>query len=451
MDRKVIREKEKRALIVFTREPVPGKTKTRLMPYLSPQQCADLHMCFLRDIYREARRTDADIMVAYEGDSYENLSTVFGKSREYVRQSGDGLGPRMDNAIRHALDRGYEKAVLIGTDIPELTAASIRKAFDLLDDADVVLGPTADGGYHLIGMKDVHPEAFGVKAYGNSTVLQETLKAIETSGFRAVCGDEYHDLDVREDAAGYRARMALDRRLQHSYTGRFLRDCATVSVIIPVYNESATIAKMTEQLSPYINDAEILFVDGGSIDDTVSQIGSRFTVLTGAKGRAAQMNLGAEKSTGDILLFLHCDSLIPPDITGEVRRCLAKNVYGCFGVRFPSRNFFMLTNRVISNHRAWKRGLPFGDQGIFMPRELFFSAGMFPEIPIMEDYEFGRRLRSAGIRPGRTRKRITTSARRYGGNTLSILRTEYLMWDLRRMYRRGADIQEILRRYKDIR
>lgn len=444
-------EKKNRALIVFTREPVPGKTKTRLMPYFTPRQCADIHIGFLKDIYKEARRTGADIIVAYDGETNACLKKIFGRGREYIRQTGDDLGIRMDNALRYALDQGYEKAVLIGTDIPELTAASIRKAFDLLDDADVVLGPTADGGYHLIGMKEPHPEVFAVKAYGNSSVLQETLKAAEAGGSKAVCGDEYHDLDVREDAAGYRERMTKSKRLQRSHTGRFLRDNATVSVIVPVYNESSTICQMTAQLRPYMDDAEILFVDGGSTDDTVSRIDSGFTVLTGAKGRAAQMNLGAQKSSGDILLFLHCDSVLPPDMTGEVRRCLAKNAYGCFGVRFPSRNFFMLTNRVISNHRAWRRGLPFGDQGIFIPRELFFRNGMFPEIPIMEDYEFGIKLRAAGIRPGRTKRRITTSPRRYGSNTLSILKTEYLMWNLRRMYRRGTDIQEILRKYKDIR
>ena len=97
------------------------------------------------------------------------------------------------------------------------------------------------------------------------------------------------------------------------------------------------------------------------------------------------------------------------------------------------------------------RGLPFGDQGIFISRELFFDMGGFPEIPIMEDYEFGRKLKAAGIRPGRTEKRITTSARRYGKGTLSILRTEFSMWKLRKMYRNGMPAEEVSRRYRDIR
>ena len=441
----------KNALIIFTREPVPGKTKTRLMPYLSPQQCADLHLCFLRDIYREAYKTGADIIVSYDGEEPVLLKSVFGNGCRYIRQQGDGLGTRMALAIGFALDLGYEKAVLIGTDIPEIRADSLADAFKILDEDDLVIGPTEDGGYYLIGMKKLYNEAFNVRKYGGSSVLNETLQGLKDCGISAGLADAYQDMDEREDLAGYRRRMIHDIRLRNSHTGIFLRDNAAVSIIIPVYNEASTIRRMISQMEPYKDDAEILFVDGGSTDGTAGIIEEVFPVLTGTKGRAAQMNRGAAESTGDILLFLHCDSILPPDITGEVRRCMAGHEYGCFGVRFPSRNLFMFTNRVISNHRAWMRGLPFGDQGIFISRELFFDMGGFPEIPIMEDYEFGRKLKAAGIRPGRTEKRITTSARRYGKGTLSILRTEFSMWKLRKMYRNGMPAEEVSRRYRDIR
>lgn len=441
----------KNALIIFTREPVPGKTKTRLMPYLSPQQCADLHLCFLRDINHEACKTGADIIVSFDGEEMVLLESVFGKDCKYIRQHGDGLGARMEEAIRYVLGLGYEKAVLIGTDIPEIKAGSLTKAFDLLDAGDVVLGPTVDGGYYLIGMKKLYPEAFNIKKYGGGTVLEETLQTLKGCGASVSLADRYQDMDERADLAGYRQRMIHNVKLRNSFTGKFLCDNARVSIIIPVYNETSTIRQMLSQLMPYKDKAEILFVDGGSTDDTADLIEEEFDLLTGAKGRAAQMNLGAAKSTGDILLFLHCDSVLPPDITGQVRRCIARHEYGCFGVRFPSRNLLMLTNRIISNHRAWMRGLPFGDQGIFISRELFFEAGQFPEIPIMEDYEFGRRLRTAGIRPGRTEKRITTSARRYGKGTISILRTEFSMWKLRKMYRSGVPVEEISRIYRDMR
>lgn len=444
-------KKKETALIVFTREPTAGKTKTRMMPYYESGQCADLHLCFIRDIYREIRKIDADIIVSYTGGDPIKLRSVFGESVLYTEQKGDDLGLRMYNALKDVFEMEYEKVLLIGTDIPELRAESVEYAFSLLEGDDVVLGPTADGGYYLVGMKSLHEEAFDVKHYGGSTVLDDTVRSLEKAGLSIALTDTYHDMDDRDDLAGYLRRMRTERRLRSSETGKFIKANAKISIIVPVYNEAATIRRMCDQLMQYRSCAEIFFVDGGSTDDTVKIIGDKFPVLSGVKGRAAQMNQGAEKSSGDILFFLHCDSILPPKALDEIRECIAENEYGCFGVKFASSNFFMLTNRVISNHRAWSRGLPFGDQGIFIGRELFFDMGMFPDIPIMEDYEFSRRLLSAGIKPGRTRHRISTSARRYGNSTLSILKTEYKMWNLRKKYRAGTDIEEISSMYRDIR
>lgn len=444
-------KRNKKALIVFTREPAAGKTKTRMMPYYRSGQCADLQLSFIRDIYRELRTVDADIIVSYTGGEPLKLRSVFGDKKDYIEQRGEDLGHRMYYALEDTFALGYEKAVLIGTDIPELRAKSINAAFDKLENSDVVLGPTADGGYYLIGMKELHREAFDVRHYGESSVLKDTVTSIDKADYGIAFADTYHDMDNREDLAGYLRRMRNDRRLRTSATGRFIKANATISIIVPIYNEASTIRRMMDQLMQYRSAAEIIFVDGGSTDDTLKIIDDRFTVLTGAKGRAAQMNLGAEKSSGDILFFLHCDSVLPPRALDEIRDCFADNEYGCFGVQFASSNFFMFTNRIISNHRAWNRGLPFGDQGIFISRELFFDMGMFPDMPIMEDYEFARRLAASGIKPGKTRHRISTSARRYGRGTLSILRTEYKMWSLRRKYREGMDIQEIAKAYKDIR
>ena len=112
-----------------------------------------------------------------------------------------------------------------------------------------------------------------------------------------------------------------------------------------------------------------------------------------------------------------------------------------------------LTNSIISNHRALFRKIPFGDQGIFIDRDLFFNAGLFPEIPLMEDYEFSLRMKQCkGAKgPGLTKKWLITSARRYGTGTGSILKTELCMWKLRRMYRSGTDAVLLNSMYDDIR
>lgn len=452
------------ALIIFTREPVPGMTKTRLMPEFTPEQCAEFHKCFLRDISKEMKKADADIFVAYTGGEPAFLKKTFRRAFKEGRtfeQNGTDLGERMENAFRHVLGLGYDKAVLIGTDIPEIGAETIEAAFDSLDGSDIVMGPTADGGYYLIGMKEARHEAFDVRLYGIGTVFDETMESVRSAGLSASQVRAYSDIDDPDDLARLRERMVYDKGLRCSQTGRALTRNAVISVIIPVYNEAGIIDSMTDQLKRCCDDAEFIFVDGGSTDGTLEKLeraadeaeraGIRFRMIRSEKGRGVQMNRGAVESSGDILFFLHCDCRLPEDFISEIRACMAEHPYGCFGLSYDSHNFFMLTNRIISNHRAWSRGIPFGDQGIFMDRKLFFDMGMYPEIPLMEDYEFSLRMKAAGYRPVGTRQRMIGSSRRYGSSTAGILRTEAIMWCLRRQYRKGVDPGKLSELYKDVR
>ena len=448
------KDKSKNAYVIFTREPVPGHTKTRLMPYYTAEKCAELHKCFLRDIADEMKGGNFDLAVAYTGGDPLFLQDVFGKNARYIEQRGDSLGQRMENAISDVLAMGYERVVLTGSDIPELEADTIETAFALLSACDVVIGPTADGGYYLLGMKQLHHEAFDVKTYGISTVFEETVSSVRNVGLTVEAVDEYNDIDTREDLMEFRRRVTEDAVLRRTNTARFVTDNLKISVIIPTFNEEKTAGYMKRQLKDHAggrDDVEIIFVDGGSTDETLPILGDDYRVISTKKARGAQLDLGAMNSSGDVLFFLHCDSVLPPDFIAEIKNCMLSHSYGCFGIRFSSRNLFMFTNRFISNYRAFVRGIPFGDQGIFIDRDLFFETGMFPDSSLMEDYEFSMRLRRYGIRPGMTRKRILTSARRYGKGTGSILSTEFRMWNLRRLYRKGRTAEELISKYKDIR
>jgi rSAM/selenodomain-associated transferase 2 len=224
-----------------------------------------------------------------------------------------------------------------------------------------------------------------------------------------------------------------------------------ISIIIPIYNEEKTIEKLIGTLEPLKGQCEILFVDGGSTDRTLEILGDRYPVIHSQKGRAWQMNLGAEKSTGDVLFFLHCDSEVPSSALEEIEHVMKNHRAGCFGIAFHSWHFFMFTCRVISNHRIKDRKVMFGDQGIFVDRELFFEVGMFPEIPIMEDYQFSLTLKERGIKLGMTKHRIYTSARRFEGNTIQKLKIMWKMNRLRAQYRDGVPIEQIAEQYKDVR
>ena len=444
----------KKAVIIFTRIPVPGKTKTRMMPALSAEKCAHLHTCFLRDIHATCRMVPADVFVSYapeDGDKLQTLTDILGRKLSYFPQEGDTLGQRMYHAVHKILQMGYDKCVLIGTDIPELQPGHLEHAFRVLENRDIVFGRTEDGGYYLVGMKKAWKEAFGLQTYGVSTVFADTLRNLEKAGITVGYTDTLQDMDTPADLQSYRRRMRLDDRLKHTCTGRYLAANSRISIIVPIYNEEKLIGQMLDQLRPLRKRCEIILVDGGSTDCTLEKIPSEFRLIHTGKSRAAQMNAGAEASGGDVLFFLHCDSELPAHPLEQIREVMRDFQAGCFGIAFHSWNFFMFTCRVISNHRIKDRKVMFGDQGIFIERELFFEIGMFPDLPVMEDYQLSLTLKEQGIKLGMTRKRIYTSDRRFPPGTVGKLRLMWKMNRLRKMYRDKVPIREISDMYRDIR
>lgn len=443
---------KQKALIIFTRVPKPGQTKTRLMPYFTPNQCAKLHTCFLKDIAKICKETDADIFVCHTPeDEGQILHHIFGMDATYFLQEGEGLGERMYTAIDQVLKKGYESCLLMGTDVPEVTRKDMNKAFQKLQEKDVVFAPVADGGYYLVGMCKAYKEVFEKKTYGHANVFEDTLEGLRESNISVGIIDEKHDIDTREDICGFRDRMRGNQALQKSETGKYLMRTSKISIIVPIYNEETTIQALLSQLRKLKDQCEILLVDGGSTDRTLELIDADFTVLHSEKGRAKQMNLGAKESTGNILFFLHCDSELPEKPLEQIRYVMKDYRFGCFGIAFHSKNFFMFTCRVISNHRIKDRKVVFGDQGMFMDRELFFEVGMFPDIPLMEDYQFSLTLKERGVKIGIAKKRIYTSARRFPKGTLPKLKEMWKMNRLRKKYRDGVDIETIAELYRDVR
>ena len=192
----------KRAVICLTRVPIAGKTKTRLMPLLGGARCAALHTAFLQDLSQVYQSLQADLFVAYTPeDGWEQLREIFPTATAFFPQCPGGLGERMDTAIQSVLDRGYEACVLTGSDLPALQALHFERAFAALQSADLVIGPSLDGGYYLIGMKRPCPELFMNQAYGGSNVFESTCRAANKAG-RTIdsvlpCGDVDTPGDLR--------------------------------------------------------------------------------------------------------------------------------------------------------------------------------------------------------------------------------------------------------------
>jgi len=451
------------AVILFTRVPEAGTTKTRLMPYFNKYECEKLQTAMLKDIYIQCKIAGADIFISYTPEDKEDrLYQILGDKCKCFLQKGDGLGERMYNAFKYVFAKGYKSCVLIGSDIPMLTANDIKEGFRQLKYNELVFGKTADGGYYLTGMKkpvrdvfDIEAENGKKSAYGHSRVWENTFSRLKAKGFKIGYTKTLHDIDLKSDINYHISMMRSIKKLQKTNTGKYLLKKRRISVIIPVYNEGKNIRNFLNQLNTLYGKCEIIFVDGGSNDDTKDILNScncgRYKVLSSPKGRAFQMNEGAKASCGDILFFLHCDSELPDKVPEHIRYVMKDFEAGCFGIAFRSKNPLMLICRIISNHRIKDRKVMFGDQGIFIDRELFFKAGKFPEIPIMEDYGFSLTLKEMGIRLGIAKKRIYTSERRFPDGNYDKLRLMWKMNRLRKMYRDGIDVNIISSLYRDMR
>ena len=217
----------KKALICFTRVPKPGVTKTRLLPVLAPEQCAALHWSFLKDLADVYAGMDAHLFVAYTPDpDWEQLKSVF-PDAGFLPQNGQDLGKRMYRAIRTVLELGYESVVLTGADLPMMGTAHLESGFAALEDADIAMGPTSDGGYYLIGMKQPHKSVFHVEGYGGSSVWENTVAAAENAGLTVAAAMTCDDVDTPEDLRQLAASVN-----PATHTGKYLEILKQEGVIL---------------------------------------------------------------------------------------------------------------------------------------------------------------------------------------------------------------------------
>jgi rSAM/selenodomain-associated transferase 2 len=222
-----------------------------------------------------------------------------------------------------------------------------------------------------------------------------------------------------------------------------------ISVVIPVLNEESTLASTLDGLRSF--SAEVVVVDGGSKDRT-REIAEqkRATLITSPPGRARQMNAGAETAVGDVFLFLHADTYLPRSAMADIVSALQDPycVGGRFDIRLDSPGWmFRLIGFLISLRSRWSR-VATGDQAIFVRREVFRSLSGYPEIPLMEDIEFGRRLKKMG-KVACLRSQVVTSTRRWERE--GVWRTILKMWALKFLFLIGVSPFRLKRFYGDTR
>jgi rSAM/selenodomain-associated transferase 1 len=187
---------KERALIVFARNPVKGKVKSRLAKTLGNDKALEIYLRLLSLTYKHTKKLDCDKFLFLSEFIDDGL---YDSTYSKKLQKGSDLGLRMLNAFEDLFDAGYNKIVLIGVDCSSLTEEILEESFDKLNAHDVVIGPSQDGGYYLIGLKKPYEFLFANMTWGNDKVLQETIKRIAENNMTFYLVKELIDIDEEED------------------------------------------------------------------------------------------------------------------------------------------------------------------------------------------------------------------------------------------------------------
>ncbi|MDA0991247.1 MAG: TIGR04282 family arsenosugar biosynthesis glycosyltransferase, partial [Verrucomicrobia bacterium] len=368
-------------IIVFSRYPQPGETKTRMIPALGPEGACNLQRAMSGHTLLTARvaaqATAAHLSVRYTGGSAKQLQRWLGNGTDY-RPQGDGdLGDRMREAMATSFAEGSQATVIIGTDCPSLTPALLAEALHALRDHDVVFGPAADGGYYLIGLRRLIPGLFTGIQWGGETVLRQSLAAIDDQALAIKWLPPLNDVDRADD-------LPVWESVRPPPLGDPTE--AAISVVIPALNEAATLGRTVAHIRRHVQ--EVIVVDGGSTDDTATiahDAGAR--VRSAPAGRAAQMNVGALAATSPLLVFLHADTQLPDGFTGAIRRAAAQPGFaaGAFSFRIDGQGAGLRLIEAFTNFRSRYLQLPYGDQALFVAKARFHELGGYGHLPIMED------------------------------------------------------------------
>lgn len=200
------------ALIIVAKKPEPGSTKTRLSPPFTPEAAAEFYDCLMRDTLALAAQVPGvDLILAYApASAVDYFQNRVPNGFRLTPQQGAHLGERLANALAFHLKRGYRKAIIMNSDGPTLPLAHLQAAFTELDHADVTLGMGHDGGYYLIGLKQMVPELFENIAWSTEKVIPQTLDICRRLKLTVHSLPEWYDVDVEADLQRLRQDLVLN-------------------------------------------------------------------------------------------------------------------------------------------------------------------------------------------------------------------------------------------------
>lgn len=419
-------------LIIFYKNPEKGKVKTRLAKTLGEEKALEIYRELVEHNVNITRNLNFCDKAVWYSDFIVTTDCWDNKVYKKQLQKGADLGSRLSIAFKEAFDKGYKKVIVIGSDCKEISHSHLKEAFIELDKESVVIGPAKDGGYYLLGMKKFYQDLFIKKSWSTSNLFNETLFTIKK---RRICHGLLEILsDIDEEKDINSVQLLKDK----------------ISIVIPTFNEAANISKLIKHLKEEQKEhlLEIIVADGGSSDKTVMEAQKAGAIIIAApqKGRAAQMNAGAEIATGEIIYFLHSDTFPPINYDKIIINALSEEKWGSFKIQFDHSHFFL---RIVS----WFTKLNFtyfrfGDQSLFLRKNLFTAIGKFDASQIIfEDTEIAKRLKL--ISKGKViASPVITSARKFRDN--GIYKMSYIFLYVWLLYLLKFPQHKILAIYKKL-
>jgi uncharacterized protein len=384
-----------KALLFFMRHPEPGFVKSRLAATVGPDEAARIYERLIRrtlgvaaDFKRE--RSEVEIFIFFTPSDKElEIAAAYPGPWRFAHQQGRHLGERMAEAIQQTVHQGYSQVLLVGTDIADLTPADIREAFQALEKGYAALGRAADGGFYLIGLDRPCHSAFQPDIWGTGEIFARTESILLHAGFEVKRLKERRDIDYFEDLRFIEGKSWFRTRL---------------SVIIPTLSSIDQLGPSLQNLEKQIwPDDDIIVVQtetaGRQSDHAEPQrVAPQVLSVFAPRGRGLQLNRGATVAKGDILLFLHDDSIPPPNFAYSIRKLCEQSEMGlgCFRLAFAPSTPALDGIARWANLRTRVFGLPYGDQGLFCRREIYEKAGGFKKPFLMEDVDFVRNCRRLG-------------------------------------------------------
>jgi rSAM/selenodomain-associated transferase 1 len=200
----------RQALIIFIKNPALGKVKTRLAKTIGPYKALKIYQYLLDHTMEITYELDKLDKFVFYNEFIPTKDVWPDRAYQKALQTGKDLAEKMSNAFKMASDEGYSRTVLMMPDCPKMTDTMIEKAFKVLENHDFVLGPTNDGGFYLIGMKEYQPEVFAGRQYSTDRVLQETINEIEKLGKKYFKLPALVDVDMEEDLGPLKKQLKLD-------------------------------------------------------------------------------------------------------------------------------------------------------------------------------------------------------------------------------------------------